>query len=168
MSAMPATLLIVDKDVHVRKLLEVLLRGQGYQTLTAWSGKEALAMVKQHAPDLILLQVRDCPGRHARRAGGQFGADEQDLPLQDFDPRRVRGPAQARPEQAEGGVELVQAAQRADGRGGLVQAFAAGQGCDAGIVHAGRLNRNPRRRKGGDGGLEDGIRAAAVLRSRRT
>ena len=58
MSAMPATLLIVDNDVHVRKLLEVLLRGQGYQTLTAGSGKEALAMVMQHAPDLILLDTQ--------------------------------------------------------------------------------------------------------------
>jgi Response regulator containing a CheY-like receiver domain and a GGDEF domain len=58
MSAMPATLLIVDNDVHVRKLLEVLLRGQGYQTLTAGSGKEALAMVMQHAPDLILLDIQ--------------------------------------------------------------------------------------------------------------
>ena len=69
MSAMPATLLIVDNDVHVRKLLEVLLRGQGYQTLTAGSGKEALAMVMQHAPDLILLDIQmpDMDGYEATR-----------------------------------------------------------------------------------------------------
>lgn len=38
MSNTPATLLIVDDDVHVRQLLESLLQDQGYRTLTADSG----------------------------------------------------------------------------------------------------------------------------------
>ncbi|MEA1765459.1 EAL domain-containing protein [Pseudomonas syringae pv. tomato] len=52
-----ATILIVDDDVHVRDLLEVLLQNQGYETLTAESGEQALAMVNARAPDLILLDI---------------------------------------------------------------------------------------------------------------
>lgn len=57
MSDTPAILLIVDDEEHVRKLLEVLLQNQGYQTLTASSGEEALALVAQQPPDLILLDI---------------------------------------------------------------------------------------------------------------
>ena len=50
MSNTPATLLIVDDDVHVRQLLESLLQDQGYRTLTADSGEQALATVVVVAP----------------------------------------------------------------------------------------------------------------------
>jgi len=52
-----ATLLIVDDETHVRKLLKMLLENQGYRTLTASSGEEALAIVEQQSPDLILLDI---------------------------------------------------------------------------------------------------------------
>ncbi|MBA1229553.1 EAL domain-containing protein [Pseudomonas viridiflava] len=52
-----ATILIVDDDVHVRDLLEVLLRNQNYLTQTAESGEKALAMIQQQPPDLILLDI---------------------------------------------------------------------------------------------------------------
>jgi diguanylate cyclase (GGDEF)-like protein/PAS domain S-box-containing protein len=57
MSKAAATILIVDDEAANRKLLEVLLRPEGYVTLTAASGAEALACVAQHPPDLILLDV---------------------------------------------------------------------------------------------------------------
>jgi CheY-like chemotaxis protein len=38
-----ATILIVDDEIQNRKLLEVLLRTEGYGTLTAANGEEALA-----------------------------------------------------------------------------------------------------------------------------
>ncbi|MDB5901969.1 MAG: hypothetical protein JWM26_847, partial [Betaproteobacteria bacterium] len=52
-----ATILIVDDEVRNRKLLEVLLRHEGYLTLRASNGEEALAAVAQYTPDLILLDV---------------------------------------------------------------------------------------------------------------
>lgn len=52
-----ATLLIVDDEPHVRKLLKILLENQGYQTLAASSGEEALVMVEEQPPDLILLDI---------------------------------------------------------------------------------------------------------------
>jgi len=57
MSITPAMLLIVDDDPLVRKLLTVLLEDQGYRTLTASSGEEALEIVEQQPPDLILLDI---------------------------------------------------------------------------------------------------------------
>lgn len=52
-----ATILIVDDEIQNRKLLEVLLRHEGYLTLSASSGEEALAVVSLCTPDLILLDI---------------------------------------------------------------------------------------------------------------
>jgi len=53
----PATILIVDDEIHSRKLLEALLRPEGYLTQSAASGEEALALIAQRAPDMILLDI---------------------------------------------------------------------------------------------------------------
>jgi diguanylate cyclase (GGDEF)-like protein/PAS domain S-box-containing protein len=51
------TILIVDDEPQNRKVLETLLLPEGYATLTADNGEDALAMVRIHLPDLILLDV---------------------------------------------------------------------------------------------------------------
>src|ERR1700679_2904652 len=53
----PPTVLIVDDEATNRKLLDSLLRPEGYVTRTANSGEDALASVKLQPPDLILLDV---------------------------------------------------------------------------------------------------------------
>ncbi|AZE83894.1 diguanylate cyclase/phosphodiesterase [Pseudomonas orientalis] len=57
MASSPATLLIVDDEPQIRKLLETLLQHEGYQTLSASNGEEALQLVAQQPPDLILLDI---------------------------------------------------------------------------------------------------------------
>jgi diguanylate cyclase (GGDEF)-like protein len=52
-----ATILIVDDESKNRKLLDALLRSEGYSTVSATNGEEALAAIAQRAPDLILLDV---------------------------------------------------------------------------------------------------------------
>ena len=52
-----ATILIVDDKLTNRKLLEALLRPEGYLTQCAADGAQALALIAQHAPDLILLDI---------------------------------------------------------------------------------------------------------------
>ena len=57
-SALPiARLLIVDDDADNRALLEIILNWEGYVTLTAESGEEALAVAAEHLPDLMLLDL---------------------------------------------------------------------------------------------------------------
>jgi PAS domain S-box-containing protein len=53
----PARILIVDDERHNRQLLEVMLAPEGFLLLTAASGEEALAMVAEQPPDLILLDI---------------------------------------------------------------------------------------------------------------
>jgi diguanylate cyclase (GGDEF)-like protein/PAS domain S-box-containing protein len=75
MSNTAATLLIVDDETHVRKLLQILLQNQGYQTLTARSGEEALAQVAQQPPDLILLDIM-MPGMDGYEVARRLKADK--------------------------------------------------------------------------------------------
>jgi DNA-binding response OmpR family regulator len=49
--------MIVDDEANNRDSLELLLQSEGYETLTAATGKQALMMVLERAPDLILLDV---------------------------------------------------------------------------------------------------------------
>ncbi len=53
----PARILIVDDERQNRQLLEVLLTAEGYLIQTASSGEEALAVVAQQPPDLIVLDI---------------------------------------------------------------------------------------------------------------
>jgi two-component system cell cycle sensor histidine kinase/response regulator CckA len=53
----PARILIVDDERHNRQVLELMLGSQGFVLESAASGAEALAMIAQYQPDLILLDV---------------------------------------------------------------------------------------------------------------
>ena len=53
----PAHILIVDDERHNRQLLELMLLPEGFHLRTAASGAEALAMVAEQPPDLILLDI---------------------------------------------------------------------------------------------------------------
>ena len=75
MASQPATLLIVDDEPQVRKLLETLLQHEGYQTLCAGSGEEALQLVAQQPPDLILLDIM-MPGMDGYEVASQLKGDE--------------------------------------------------------------------------------------------
>ena len=55
--AEPSCVLIVDDERHNRDLLEVMLKPEGFRLLNAASGEEALTIVAQQPPDLILLDV---------------------------------------------------------------------------------------------------------------
>lgn len=52
-----STLLIADDNRQITSILEEYAKKEGFQTLVALDGKEALALFSQHAPDLILLDV---------------------------------------------------------------------------------------------------------------
>jgi CheY-like chemotaxis protein len=52
-----ARILIVDDEERNRKLLDVLLRTDGFQTISASAGIEALVLALSEKPDLILLDL---------------------------------------------------------------------------------------------------------------
>lgn len=52
-----ATILVIDDESQIRKLLEITLDSNGYKTIFATTAKEGIAMAANHPPDLILLDL---------------------------------------------------------------------------------------------------------------
>lgn len=51
------TIAIIDDDEYIGDMLEELLRKENYEVLRAYSGTEALLLLSQHRPDLVLLDL---------------------------------------------------------------------------------------------------------------
>ncbi len=67
---------IIDDDVYIGDMLEEVLRKEGYQTLRAYSGTEAILMLEKNTPDLLLLDLM-LPGL----SGEQVLEKIQDIPV---------------------------------------------------------------------------------------
>ena len=52
-----STVLVVDDEAGARRALMRVLEGQGYETIGACDGKEAMHTLESRTPDLILLDV---------------------------------------------------------------------------------------------------------------
>jgi diguanylate cyclase (GGDEF)-like protein len=55
--ALKETILVVDDEPHIRKILKFLLEQNDFQVLTAANGEEALTQARQSLPDLVLLDL---------------------------------------------------------------------------------------------------------------
>lgn len=51
------TIAIIDDDVHIGNMLEEVLQSEGYNVIRAYSGTEALYLLENHCPDLVLLDL---------------------------------------------------------------------------------------------------------------
>ncbi|MDE5763430.1 MAG: response regulator transcription factor [Ruminococcus sp.] len=51
------TIAIIDDDIYINAMLSELLEKNNYRTLNAYSGTEALYMLSENKPDLILLDL---------------------------------------------------------------------------------------------------------------
>ena len=58
----PATVLIADDDASVRRLLKIAFELDGYRTITAADGDEAVAAVRLHQPAVVIVDAA-MPGR---------------------------------------------------------------------------------------------------------
>jgi DNA-binding response OmpR family regulator len=54
---MPKKILIVDDEPSIIVALQFLMEQNGYQTLVAFSGEEAMETITEYRPDLILLDI---------------------------------------------------------------------------------------------------------------
>lgn len=50
-------ILIVDDEVQVRNLLAESVRDQGHEAIVAGGGEEGLALLAQHRPDAVFLDI---------------------------------------------------------------------------------------------------------------
>ena len=51
-------ILIVDDEVNIRSLYQCELEDEGYEVVTAASGAEALNILHEAAPDLVILDIK--------------------------------------------------------------------------------------------------------------
>jgi two-component system, OmpR family, alkaline phosphatase synthesis response regulator PhoP len=53
----PRTILVVDDEPALLRLMAFLLQRKGYGMLTATNGEEALHVIREQRPDLVLLDI---------------------------------------------------------------------------------------------------------------
>jgi len=53
----PATILVIDDEVQIRRLLEITLSSNGFKISEAGTGKEGLIAAATHHPELIILDL---------------------------------------------------------------------------------------------------------------
>jgi CheY-like chemotaxis protein len=68
--------LIVDDEPHIVLSLEFLLERAGYETVTAADGDQALAMVRQARPDVVLVDIM-MPRRNGYEVCAAIKADPE-------------------------------------------------------------------------------------------
>ncbi len=75
-------IMIVDDDVSILTLLEKRLQKEGYQTIRATSGRDAVSKAKTFMPDLILMDIMlpDIDGAEAFRMIRENG-DTKHIPV---------------------------------------------------------------------------------------
>jgi len=56
-SERPQKIMVVDDEILNRKLIEAMLKPQGYEVIVAVDGEDCLAKVEQNPPDLILMDI---------------------------------------------------------------------------------------------------------------
>ena len=74
-----ATVLVVDDDPRIRDLLRLYVEREGHRALLAEDGPQALSLVGQHRPDLVLLDVM-LPGIDGFEVASRLRA-ESDVPI---------------------------------------------------------------------------------------
>jgi two-component system response regulator MprA len=90
-----ATILVVDDDAPIRRMLERTLGSEGYQVESSPDGGAALAAVQRQAPDLVVLDV-SMPGLDGLAVSRSLRAKGLGLPIllltaRDAIPDRVAG-----------------------------------------------------------------------------
>jgi two-component system, response regulator, stage 0 sporulation protein F len=75
-----AKLLVIDDDKNVRLLYEQELTDDGFEVLSAGSGREALDLLQKHRPDLVILDI-SMPGMDGIDVLGKILAKDRSMPV---------------------------------------------------------------------------------------
>ncbi len=49
--------LVIDDEVHIRRVIELKFKNQGYQVTTANNGEEGLELIKAQKPDVVITDI---------------------------------------------------------------------------------------------------------------
>ena len=49
--------LIIDDEAHIRRVIELKFRNQGYRVRTATNGEEGLELIKAQEPDVVITDI---------------------------------------------------------------------------------------------------------------
>ena len=74
------TILFVDDNRNIREFCGQELAREGYRVLLAGDGDEALRVLSQHSPDLVIMDVV-MPRKDGISAAGQLLARHRDVPV---------------------------------------------------------------------------------------
>lgn len=74
------TIAVIDDDVYIGNMLEEVLLKEDYKVLRAYSGTEALYLLTQNSPDLILLDLM-LPGLSGEEVLLKLKTTLQDIPV---------------------------------------------------------------------------------------
>ncbi len=75
-----AFVFVVDDSDTNRRMIEILLKSEGYAVCSAETGQEALRKIRQRAPDLLLLDLA-LPDMHGSEVLAQLAREGFDLPV---------------------------------------------------------------------------------------
>ena len=74
--------MVVEDNEKNRKLIRVVLKAKGYNVIEATTGEEALSLLKEQRPDIILMDIQ-LPGIDGLTLIRQIKADvdKKDIPI---------------------------------------------------------------------------------------
>ncbi|MFO1326230.1 MAG: sigma-54 dependent transcriptional regulator [Rubrivivax sp.] len=75
-----ATLLVVDDEPKMRRVLEIALQQLGHAVLTAGNGREAIEVIDRHAVDLVITDLR-MPGMDGLALLAHLRRHEHEMPV---------------------------------------------------------------------------------------
>ena len=50
-------ILVIDDDIHIRRVVQVKLKKRGYQVILAKNGEEGLNLIKAEKPDAVITDI---------------------------------------------------------------------------------------------------------------
>ena len=68
--------LVADDDPEIRTLLTIRLKKAGYEVIDAADGEQTLAAVREHKPDLVVLDVM-MPGKNGWEVAKELRKDDE-------------------------------------------------------------------------------------------
>ncbi len=51
------SVLVIDDEAHIRRVIELKFKNQGYRVITATNGEEGLELIKAQEPDVVITDI---------------------------------------------------------------------------------------------------------------